>query len=118
MGILGIIFLLVPFLRFFHAIQSLRLLRVARFGSVFSAGVRGSRSAHELLSHRVAWLLYTFVDYPHYFDALYEAALATTTGAGFSADTVFACILHVVLAIFSVVVFATLAGTLGAYFLR
>src|SRR5699024_11028105 len=80
--------------------------------------VRGSRSAKKLLSNRVAWLLYIFADYPNYFDALYEAALATTTGAGFSADTVFACILHVVLAIFSVVVFATLAGTLGAYFLR
>lgn len=62
-------------------------------------------------------LLYIFADYPSYLDALYEAALATITGAGFTADTVFVRILHVVLAIFSVVVFATLAGTLGAYFL-
>jgi len=99
---------------------------------VLSAGVRGSRLAEKLLSNRVAWLmavtaivilaasqlLYIFADYTSYFDALYEAALATVTGAGFSADTVFARILHVVLAIFSVVVFATLAGTLGAFFLR
>lgn len=83
------------------------------------------------MSNRIAWLLavtaiiilaasqllYIFADYPSYLDALYEAALATITGSGFSADTVFARILHVVLAIFSVVVFATLAGTIGAYFL-
>ena len=127
-----VIFLLVPFLRIFRALQSLRLLRFARFGSVVSAGVRGSRSAEKLLSNRVAWLLavtaivilaasqllYIFADYPSYLDALYETALATITGSGFSADTVFARFLHVILAIFSVVVFATLAGTLGAYFLR
>lgn len=127
-----VIFLLVPFLRFFRALQSLRILGFARFGSVLSAGVRGSRSAEKLLSNRVAWLLavtaivilaasqllYIFADYPSYFDALYQAALATITGSGFSTDTVFARILHVVLAIFSVVIFATLAGTLGAYFLR
>lgn len=126
-----VIFLLVPFLLFFRALQALRVWRVARFGTVLSAGVRGSRSAEKLLSNRVAWLvavtaivmlaasqlLYLFADYPSYFDALYEAALATVTGSGFSADTVFARILHVALAIFSVVVFATLAGTIGAYFL-
>src|SRR5699024_6964926 len=127
-----IIFLVLPFLRFFRALRALRIVRVARFGRVLSAGVRGSRSAEKLLSNRVAWLLavtaivilaasqllYLFADYPSYLDALYEAALATVTGSGFSADTVFARILHVVLAIFSVVVFATLAGTIGAFFLR
>ena len=126
-----IIFLVLPFLRFFRALRALRILRVTRFGRVLSAGVRGSRSAEKLLSSRIAWLiavtaiiilgasqlLYIFADYPSYLDALYEAALATITGAGFTADTVFVRILHVVLAIFSVVVFATLAGTLGAYFL-
>lgn len=98
---------------------------------MLSAGVRGTRSAEKLLSNRVAWLLavtaiiilgasqllYLFADYSSYLDALYEAALATFTGSGFSVDTVFTRFLHVVLAIFSVVVFATLAGTLGAYFL-
>lgn len=127
-----VIFLLVPFLRFFRALQALRVWRVARFGRVLSAGVRGSRSAEKLLSNRVAWLLavtaivilaasqllYIFADYPSYFDALYEAALATVTGSGFSTDTVFVRVLHVALAVFSVVVFATLAGTLGAFFLR
>lgn len=126
-----VIFLVLPFLRFFRALRALRILRLTRFGRVLSAGVRGTRSAEKLLSNRVAWLiavtlivilgasqlLYIFADYASYLDALYEAALATITGAGFSADTVFARILHVVLAIFSVVVFATLAGTIGAYFL-
>lgn len=127
-----IIFLALPFLRFFRALRALRILRVTRFGRVLSAGVRGTRSAEKLLSNRVAWLLavtaivilaasqllYLFADYSSYLDALYEAALATITGSGFSADTVFVRMLHVVLATFSVVVFATLAGTLGAYFLR
>lgn len=62
-------------------------------------------------------LLSLFADYPSYFEALYESALATVTGFGFSADTVFVRILHVVLAIFSVVVFATLAGAVGVFFL-
>jgi hypothetical protein len=39
------------------------------------------------------------------------------TGFGFSTDRVFACAFHVALAIFSVVVFATLGCTIGAYFL-
>ncbi|WP_040894818.1 ion transporter [Yaniella halotolerans] len=126
-----IIFLVLPFLRFFRALRALRILRLTRFGRVLSAGVRGTRSAEKLLSNRVAWLLavtaiiilaasqllYIFAEYPSYLDALYEAALATITGSGFSADTVFARILHVVLAVFSVAVFATLAGSLGAYFL-
>ena len=127
-----IIFLALPFLRFFRALRALRILRVTRFGRVLSAGVRGTRSAEKLLSNRVAWLLavtaivilassqllYLFADYSSYLDAIYEAALATITGSGFSADTIFVRMLHVVLATFSVVVFATLAGTLGAYFLR
>ncbi|GAA4106141.1 ion transporter [Enteractinococcus coprophilus] len=127
-----IIFLALPFLRFFRALRALRILRVTRFGRVLSAGVRGTRSAEKLLSNRVAWLLavtaivilaasqllYLFADYSSYLDALYEAAIATITGSGFSADTIFVRMLHVVLATFSVVVFATLAGTLGAYFLR
>lgn len=127
-----VIFLLVSFLRFFRALKALRFWRVARFGRVLSAGVRGSRSAEKLLSNRQAWLLavtaivilaasqllYIFADCPNYFDALYEAALATVTGSDFSTDTIFVRVLHVVLAFFSVVVFATLAGTLGAFFLR
>lgn len=130
-----VIFLLVPFLRFLRALQSLRLLRVlrvARFGTIVSAGVRGSRSAGRLLSSRIGWLiavtavvilaasqlLFVGADYASYGNALYEASMATITGSGISADHGFARILQVALAVYSVAIFATLAASLGAYFLR
>jgi voltage-gated potassium channel len=130
-----VIFLLVPFLRFVRALQALRLariVRVTRFGGILSAGVRGSRSASRLLSSRIGWLaaltavvilaasqlLYTFGSPSSYADALYTAALATVNGGGIDADDAFSRILHVVLSVYSVAVFATLAGSLGAFFLR
>lgn len=130
-----IIFLLVPFLRFFRALQALRfwrLARVARFGSVVTAGVRGSRSAGRLLSNRIglltavtaivilvsSQLLFLTEAYDDYADALYEAALIAISGTRLSVDTGFTRLLEVVLSIYSVVVFATLAGALGAFFLR
>ncbi|XKH57842.1 hypothetical protein LG293_06910 [Citricoccus nitrophenolicus] len=130
-----VIFLLVPFLRFVRALQAVRLLRVARVarvGSIVSAGVRGSRSAGRLLSSRIGWLaavtavvilvssqlLYAFEIQTNYSTALYEAALNTVTGSGFTTDDGFSKVLHLVLAVYSVAVFATLAGSLGAYFLR
>ena len=130
-----VIFLLVPFLRFVRALQAVRLLRVARVarvGSIVSAGVRGSRSAGRLLSSRIGWLaavtavvilaasqlLYAFESQTDYSTALYEAALATVTGSGFTTDDPFSKVLHLILAVYSVAVFATLAGSLGAYFLR
>ncbi|SEC01016.1 voltage-gated potassium channel [Paramicrobacterium humi] len=130
-----IIFLLVPFLRFFRALQALRFVRLsrfARFGSVISAGVRGTRSAGRLLTGRIAWLvavttvvvlvasqlLYLGGSYETYGAALHQAALATITGGGIETSTPLARFLEVALAVYSVVVFATLAGSLGAYFLR
>lgn len=130
-----VIFLLVPFLRFFRALQALRFWRVARlarFGGVVSAGVRGSRSAGRLLSSRIgvlsavtvivilvsSQLIYLTGAYDSYIDALYEAALASIAGQRLTAGTGFTRLLDVILAIYSVVVFAALAGALGAYFLR
>ncbi|TDW31100.1 ion transporter [Cryobacterium psychrophilum] len=130
-----VVFLLVPFLRFFRTLQILRLarvVRVARVGGILSASVRGSRSAARLLSSRIGWLialtavvvlaasqlLYAFGSQTSYGDALYETALATVTGTGITTADPFSRILHVVLAVYSVAVFATLAGSLGAYFLR
>jgi voltage-gated potassium channel len=121
-------FLAVPFLRF---VRALTLLRVARVGSVVSAAVRGSRSAGRLLSGRIAWLgvvtgvvvlassqlLYVLELYDSYREALNDAALATVTGEPLSAEGGVARILEVVLAVYSVAVFATLAGAVGAYFL-
>ncbi len=130
-----VVFLLVPFLRFFRALQALRFVRLARFarfGGIVSAGVRGSRSAGRLLSSRIGWLaavtavvilassqlLYATETHSSYADALFEAAMATITGTGLTPTTAFARILQVLLAVYSVAVFATLAGSLGAFFLR
>ena len=44
--------------------------------------------------------------------------MAAITGSGISGTSAFSRMVQVLLAIYSVAVFATLAGTLGAYFLR
>ncbi|WP_259460380.1 hypothetical protein [Pseudarthrobacter phenanthrenivorans] len=130
-----VIFLLVPFLRFFRALQALRLVRIARlarYGSILSAGVRGSRSAGRLLSSRIGWLtavtavvilassqlLYATGEHAFYAEALFESAMAAITGSGITGTSILSRVIQVLLAVYSVAVFATLAGTLGAYFLR
>lgn len=130
-----VVFLLVPFLRFFRVLQALRLVRiarVARYGSILSAGVRGSRSAGRRLTNRIGWLtavtavvvlassqlLYATEEQSSYTDILFETAMAAINGTGITGTSVFSRIIQVILAIYSVAVFATLAGTLGAYFLR
>jgi voltage-gated potassium channel len=127
-----VIFLAVPFLRFARALTLLRIGRAARVGGVLSAAIRGSRSAGRLLSGRVAWLavvtgvvvlassqlLYVTGSYQGYGEALHDAALATVTGHPLAADSGLARVLDVVLAIYSVAVFATLAGAFGAFFLH
>ncbi len=124
-----VVFLVLPFLRFARA---LTLLRTARVGGVLSAAVRGSRSAGRLLSGRVGWLssvtgvvvlassqlLYVLGAYDSYGTALHDAALATVTGSPLTAGHGAARLLEVALAVYSVVVFATLAGAFGAYFLE
>ena len=132
-----LLFLLLPFLRLASALRALRVVRVARLtrlaraGGIVSASVRGSRSAGTLLCSRIATLaavtavvavaasqlLYAFGSHSDYATALYEASLATVTGSGITAADPLARILHVCLAIYSVVVFATLAGAVGAYLL-
>ena len=124
-----VLFLVLPFLRFLRLIRSLRFLRTGR---VLSSAVRSSRSARRVLGGRVGWLgavsaitvlgssqlLFEFGDYARYGEALHAAALATITGEPLARPDAFAQVLEVVLAAFSVVVFATLAGSLGAYFLE
>jgi voltage-gated potassium channel len=123
-----LIFLALPFLRFARA---LTLLRAARVGGVLSAAVRGSRSAGRLLSGRIGWLtavtgvvvlatsqlLYVLGAYDSYGPALYDVALATVSGEPLTAGGGAARFLDVALAVYSVAVFATVAGALGAYFL-
>lgn len=124
-----LIFLALPFLRFARA---LTLLRTARVGGVLSAAIRGSRSAGRLLTNRIGWLaavtgvvvlgssqlLYVVGAYDDYGPALHDAAMATITGALLDTDHGLARFLEVALAVYSVAVFATLAGALGAYFLE
>jgi len=124
-----IIFLVLPFLRIFRLARSLRFLRTGR---VLGSAVRSSRSAQRILGGRVAWLavvsgitvlassqlLYEFGSYPDYGDALRAATLAAVTGEPFAPDDAFAQVLEVVLVGYSVVVFATLAGAIGAFFLE
>lgn len=122
-------FLILPFLRI------LRLVRIVRFfrtGRVLSSAIRTSRSAGRALGNRVGWLavvsaiailassqlLFEFGIFDGYGNALHAAALATIVGEPIARPDAFSRTLEVVLAAFSVVVFATLAGTLGAYFLE
>ena len=127
-----VVFLALPFLRVLRAAGALRLVRVARVGGVLSSAVRGSRSAGRLLGGRVGWLaavtavvilaasqlLYLLEAFDAYADALHGAALATITGEPLTSPAPAARIIEVVLSIYSVAVFATLAGALGAYFLE
>lgn len=122
-----LVFLVVPFLRFARI-----LARVARLGRVVSSAVRTTRTARAQLSGRLGWLaavttivvlsasqvLYEFGGYDRYGAALHDAALATINGEPLGVDSGFADVLEVGLALYSVVVFATLAGTVGAYFLE
>jgi voltage-gated potassium channel len=124
-----LLFLVLPFLRILRVVRAIRVLRTGR---VLSSAIRSSRSARSVLGGRLGWLavtcaitilvasllLYQFADYPTYADALHAAALATITGEPLSRPDPFARSLEVLLAIFSVVVFATLAGSAGAYFLE
>lgn len=124
-----VLFLVLPFLRFLRLVPAVRLLRTGR---VMSSAVRSTRTAATLLGGRVAWLavmsaivalsasqlLYAFSGFADYGDALHAAALATITGEPLGMEDSFARTLDVALATYSVVVFATLAGGLGAYFLQ
>lgn len=123
------LFFVLPFLRILRLFWAFRILRTGR---VLSSAVRSSRSARGLVGNRVGWLavisaitilgssqlLYEFAVYDQYGQALHAAALAAITGEPLQQPDGFAQVLDVVLAVFSVIVFAALAGTLGAYFLE
>ena len=95
-----------------------------------SAIVRTTRSATRALSNRLAWLgavttivillatdlLYELGDVRPYSKALHDVALGAIGGEPVDSSSGVAQILDVVLAIYAVVVFATLAGALGAFF--
>lgn len=124
-----ILFLILPFLRLLRIAV---LLRTARAGRVVSSVVRASRSAGNALTARVGWLaaitaitilgssqlLYEFGDSGSYAEALHDAAFAAIAGEPIADASGFARFLELILAAYSVVVFAALAGSLGAFFLE
>lgn len=124
-----LIFLAVPALRF---VRALRVLRAARVGRVLSSAVRSTRTAGRKLSSRLAalgvvtlvvvlatsQLLFELGDYDSYAAALDDAALATIAGEPFFPDHAALRVVQVVVVAYSVVVFATLAGTIGAFLLE
>lgn len=124
-----VVFLALPFLRFLRLV---RLVRVLRTGRVLSSAIRSSRSAGSVLSSRLGWLasvtvitvllasqlLDEFGEVSSYGEALYVTVLAVVVGETFGASTAFGRVLEVVLVGFSVGIFATLAGSLGAFFLQ
>lgn len=123
------LFLALPFLRVLRLVHSVRMLRTGR---VLSSVVRSSRSARSVLGGRIGWLtvasaitvlgsgelLYEFGAYHSLGAALHAAALTTITGEPLDRPDAFSQVLEIVLALYSVAVFAALAGSLGAYFLE
>lgn len=122
-------FIVLPFLRVFRLIRAARFLRTGR---VLSGAVRGTRSAASVLRGRLGWLvslwlitvlsvsqlLYAFSDFASFAEALHATALGAITGEPLEPDDGAARLTEVFLGMVSVVVFGTLAGTVGAYFLR
>lgn len=124
-----VLFILLPFLRVFRLVRAARFLRTGR---VLSGAVRGTRSTASVLRGRLGWLLslwtitvlsvsqllYAFSDFPTFAEALHATALGAITGEPLLADGLLARLTEIFLGVVSVGVFGTLAGTVGAYFLR
>ena len=124
-----LLLLAVPFLTM---VRSLLILRAARPTRVALAALRGSRSASASLTGRGGWaavvtaivvfaaadILYRSGAVTPYGAALHRAALATITGKETGAQSGVAQILDVVLALYAVIFFASLAGMAGAYFVE
>lgn len=127
-----LVFLLVPFLRFLRVAGRLARLRPARLGRLASSAIRGVRTATRTLTSRLAWLgavtaivilsasqmLYEFGGYLSYPEALHDAAYGAITGEPLKVNSAVADVVELGLALYAVVVFAVLAGSLGAYFLE
>lgn len=124
-----LVFLVVPFLRFLRIVHA---VRAARAGRILSSAIRSSRSARFALTSRLGWLtaatvtvvlagsqlLYEFSEFRSYAEALHATALTVVAGEPLGPDDPFSQLAEIVLAVYSVVIFATLAGTVGAYFLE
>lgn len=121
--------LVLPFLRFVRLLWAVRMLRVGR---VATSALRGSRSAARLLSSRLGWLaaltgvvilagsqlLYVVGVYDSYGRALHAVALSVISAEPLGHDHAVARVAEVGFALYAAIVFAALAGSFGAFFLR
>lgn len=121
-----VVFLLAPFLRF------LSLMRLSRAGRGVASAVRAGRSAGSALTSRLGWLMTVTLivilasgellvqakAFPSMAEALHAATLATVAGEPLRSDTGVGQVMDIVLAVYSVVVFATLAGAVGSFFVE
>jgi voltage-gated potassium channel len=121
------LFLAVPFLRFLRAFT-----RSARVARSLASSVRGTRTAGRALGSRIAYLgaatigvilassqiLFEFGSTTSFGEALHAAALSTISGQPIRLDGALARVVEIVLAIYAVALFATLAGSVGAFFLE
>jgi voltage-gated potassium channel len=121
-----VILVVLPFLRF------LRVLRAARAGTGLASAVQTSRGAGHRLGQRVfvlaiitgfvicgtARLLWDYGGKGSYADQFHDSAMATLTGSSLGSSDPFPQMMDVVLAAYSVVIIAVLAGAVGAFFLR
>jgi len=119
-----LVFLAVPFLRFLRVVS-----RGSRLARAATTSVRGTRTAGRTLAGRIGWLtglaigtvlvaselLFTYADIA-YASALHACALGAVAGEPLDVDGWLADVLEVVLAVHAAVVFATLAGAVGAFF--
>ncbi len=122
-----VVFLVLAFLRFLRALS-----RGARLARVVSTSVRSTRTATRKLGDRVSWLgaitaivvlagsqfLYEYGPGLTYPTAVHDVMLATVSGDPLERRGAVADALELILVLYSTVVFATLAGSLGAYFVE
>lgn len=122
-----LIILLLPVLRFLRIV---RLLRVARAGRAVTSAVGAARSAERRLANRLATLavvtgiiivvsgrlLYDFGEVKPYGHAMRTATLSAIHGDQIAEPTGVADAIEIILIVYSVLVVATLAGSLGAFF--
>jgi voltage-gated potassium channel len=121
------VFLAVPFLRFLRAFT-----RGARVARAFASSIRGTRTAGQALGSRIAYLgaatlgvilassqiLFEFGPGVSYGDALHGAAFSTISGQPLRMEGTLARVTEIILALYAVALFASLAGSVGAFFLR
>ena len=123
------VLLLLPFLSFLRLVA---LVRLGRAGRILSSSIRAGRSAGRTFRSRLVWLsavhaivilggaqvAFEFGGYRSLADALHDVALLASVGEPLPDARGVERILNVALAIYAVVIFASLAAAMGSFFLE